>query len=255
MLESLLPDGVACAEAFDDLEPAPLFPEEEELVAAARQGRRQEFGTARLCARRALTSLGLPAGPLLRGRRREPLWPYGAVGSITHCAGYRAAAVARDRDVLALGIDAEPNGPLPPDVLHVVAFGAERRWLREYADRDPGVRWDRLLFSAKESVYKTWFPLMGSGLGFDDVEVTMEPPDAGVTTEPHDAQVATGPHGVRAVPEPPGAAAAGGFRARIAKSTAGSPLPGELRGRWLSRGDLLVSAVVVTAPSGHREAA
>ncbi|MEU9294612.1 4'-phosphopantetheinyl transferase superfamily protein [Streptomyces sp. NPDC048266] len=227
MLESLLPAGTACAEAFDDLEPAPLFPEEEALVAAAREGRRREFGTARLCARRALTSLGLPAGPLLRGRRREPLWPPGAVGSITHCAGYRAAAVARDRDVLALGIDAEPNGPLRPDVLPVVAFGGERAWLRAYADRYPGICWDRLLFSAKESVYKTWYPLMGRWLGFDDVEVTMEAPRG----------------------------AGGGFRARIARSTAGSALPGELHGRWASRDDLLVSAVAVTVPSGHREAA
>ncbi|QES09269.1 4'-phosphopantetheinyl transferase superfamily protein [Streptomyces venezuelae] len=227
MLSTLLPDGVACAEAFDDLAPAPLFPEEELLVAAARQGRRSEFGTARLCARRALTSLGLPAGPLLRGRRREPLWPSGAVGSITHCAGYRAAAVARDRDMLALGIDAEPNGPLPADVLPVVAFGAEREWLSGYAAAHPGVHWDRLLFSAKESVYKVWYPLMGSWLGFEDVTVAMAPP---------------GPAGGR-------------FRARIARSTAGSALPAELSGRWAARDGLLVSAVAVPAGSGAREAA
>ncbi|MFD4372976.1 4'-phosphopantetheinyl transferase [Streptomyces sp. NPDC058486] len=227
MLETLLPDGVACSEAYDDREPAPLFPEEELLVATARQGRRSEFGTARLCARRALATLGLPAGPLLRGERREPLWPSGTVGSITHCAGYRAAAVAHDRDVLTLGIDAEPNGPLPSDVLPVVSSGAEREWLSAYAARHPEVRWDRLLFSAKESVYKAWYPVMGSWLGFEDVTVTMDPPWS---------------------------AATGGFRARIARPTAGSALPGELYGRWAARDGLLVSAVTVTAGSGSGEA-
>jgi 4'-phosphopantetheinyl transferase EntD len=32
----------------------------------------------------------------------------------------------------------------------------------------------RLLFSAKEAVYKTWFPLTGRWLGFEQVEVSLD---------------------------------------------------------------------------------
>ncbi|MFF4689931.1 hypothetical protein [Streptomyces sp. NPDC001307] len=45
--------------------------------------------------------------------RRAPRWPEGIVGSMTHCAGYHAAAVARGRSVAALGVDGEPHGPSP----------------------------------------------------------------------------------------------------------------------------------------------
>jgi 4'-phosphopantetheinyl transferase EntD len=38
----------------------------------------------------------------------------------------------------------------------------------------PGVHWDRLLFSAKESVYKAWFPLAKRWLGFEEAVVTVD---------------------------------------------------------------------------------
>ena len=36
---------------------------------------------------------------------------------------------------------------------------AKRARLAALADALPGVAWDRLLFSAKESVYKAWAPI------------------------------------------------------------------------------------------------
>lgn len=35
----------------------------------------------------------------------------------------------------------------------------------------PNISWDRLTFSAKESVYKAWFPTYGKWLDFTDCEV------------------------------------------------------------------------------------
>jgi hypothetical protein len=87
--------------------------EEEELIGRAVEKRRREFGTARACARRALADLGRVPAPIVRGEKGAPVWLDGVVGSITHCAGYRGAAVAEARDVRALGIDAEPHGKLP----------------------------------------------------------------------------------------------------------------------------------------------
>ncbi|MFJ6105970.1 4'-phosphopantetheinyl transferase [Streptomyces sp. NPDC092359] len=177
MIASLLPAPAVTAELFHD-PPGPhgLFPEEERVVAGAVEGRRREFASVRICARRALGGLGLVPGPLLPGAGGAPRWPRGVVGSMTHCRGYRAAAVALSTDLLAIGCDAEPNAPLPsPGTLDLISLPQERVWLREFAARRPSVAWDRLLFSAKESVYKTWFPLTGRPLDFDEAVITPDP--------------------------------------------------------------------------------
>ena len=83
--------------------------------------RRAEFTAAWACARTALARLGLPAVPVLAGRAGEPRWPAGETGSITHCTGYRACAVARITDLAGLGIDAEPNAWLPAGLIESVA--------------------------------------------------------------------------------------------------------------------------------------
>jgi 4'-phosphopantetheinyl transferase EntD len=134
--------------------------------------RRLEFTTARACARRALQALGLTPTPILRGHHREPLWPPGVVGSITHCAGYRAAAAALNSHMLCIGIDAEVHESLPAGVMQRVSLPQERAWL---AMAPPEVCWDRVLFSAKESIYKAWFPLTQRPLGFEDASVCFQP--------------------------------------------------------------------------------
>src|SRR5689334_18679792 len=149
MIEDLLPAEVASVAVRGDDPSASLLPEEAAQLGRAVEKRVREFTTARTCARRALGKLGLPAAPILRGPNRAPSWPPGVVGSITHCRGYRAAAVALQRDVLTVGIDAEVHEGLPAGVLGQVAVDRERAWL---AEAPGGVHWDRLLFSAKESV-------------------------------------------------------------------------------------------------------
>jgi enterobactin synthetase component D / holo-[acyl-carrier protein] synthase len=175
MLAALLPPVASVAEAFDDETPSPLYPDEEALVGQAVDKRRREFATARRCAREALAKLGVPDTPVLSGKNREPLWPDGIVGSITHCQGYRAAAVARRQDLASVGIDAEPHAPLPDGVLRVVALPQEAVRLAELSASDPERCWDRLLFCAKESVYKAWFPLAGRWLGFHDADIVIDP--------------------------------------------------------------------------------
>lgn len=174
MLEQILPSSVAVAATREDILDATLFPQEEEAVGRAVEKRRREFVTARACAREALTQLGLPAQAVPAGARGEPRWPAGVVGSITHCDGYRACAVARATDLLTVGVDAEVNEPLPEGVLSDIALPREREWIDGLGREALSVRWDRLLFSAKESVYKAWFPLAESWLGFEDASVAID---------------------------------------------------------------------------------
>lgn len=175
LLAKLLPPDVRMVEEFEDRDGAFLFPEEEAWIAMAVDKRRREFATTRLCARSALATFGYAVWPLVPGRRGAPEWPTGIVGSMTHCAGYRAAAVARQTDIASLGIDAEPHEPVADGIVEMVALPEERRMLAELVRSDRSVCWDRLLFSAKESVYKTWFPLVGEWLGFDDALIDVNP--------------------------------------------------------------------------------
>ena len=135
MIGEILPEVVACAEAFGDAPDDELFPAEEALLARAVQTRRSEFATGRRCARSALGALGLAPAPILPGQAGAPQWPSGIVGSITHCAGYRAAAVAQTSEVMTIGLDAEPAQWLPGDVLELVALPGERARLRDLAPR------------------------------------------------------------------------------------------------------------------------
>lgn len=170
MIAGLLPPGVVTVEAGEEDWTAPLLPEEEPLVARAVEKRRREFAAGRSCARQALAQLGWPRYPLVAGSRREPLWPPGVVGAITHCPGYCAAAVARAAVVRSLGIDAEVRGPLPEGVADMVCTEAE---LRHTAALD-GDHWGVVLFSAKESIYKAWYPLAQRWLDYRDAELALD---------------------------------------------------------------------------------
>jgi 4'-phosphopantetheinyl transferase EntD len=174
VLERILP-AAAVVVATTGERSVELFPEEEAVVGNAVEKRRLEFVTARACAREAMAHLGLPEQAVGSGARGEPLWPAGIVGSITHCAGYRACAVAPASELLTIGVDAEVADPLPPGLIDDIALPEERRWIERAAAERPGVSWDRLLFSIKESIYKAWFPLARSWLGFEDASVVVDP--------------------------------------------------------------------------------
>jgi enterobactin synthetase component D / holo-[acyl-carrier protein] synthase len=172
LLPAILPDVVEVCESFDtEHDEEPCFPEEEVALAAAGPVRRRDFIAVRICARQAMARLGQPPRPLLPGPSGAPVWPPGIVGSMTHCSGYRAAAVARPRVVAGLGIDAEPHVALAPEVVEVTCREEELAGLPD--DPRDAIHWSTILFSAKESVYKTWYPLVGTWLDFHDVRISL----------------------------------------------------------------------------------
>ena len=226
MLASLLPPEVQVEECFGDPEEAVLMPGEEAVIARAVEKRRLEYITTRHLARTALARLGFPPVAIGTGGNREPLWQAGIVGRMTHCRGYRAAAVARygswgegaagggSGAVGGLGIDAEPHGPLPEGVFDTIARPDEMPGLAALAAERPDVRWDRLVFSAKESVYKAWFPVARRWLGFGEASVEFVP-DEGMS---------------------------GTFTARILQS--GAPIT-RMTGRWTIESGLVLTAVAL----------
>ena len=121
--------------------------------------------------------LGYRPSAILRGPRGEPLWPRAWLRSITHCDGYRAAAVARSSQIPTVGIDAEPHAQLPEGVLEQIARTEELAALRQLDFEEPQLHWDSLLFSAKDVRLKACYPLSGRWLGFEQVSVAFDPPD------------------------------------------------------------------------------
>lgn len=217
LLPEVLGDRAISAERYDDPPDIAPLPEEEPLIARSVAKRRNEFLTVRLCAREALGGLGLPPVPILKGDKGEPCWPDGVVGSLTHCEGFRGAAVARRGDVRSIGIDAEPHDVLPKGVLEAISLPDERSAL---AVLSAGLHWDRILFCAKEATYKAWFPLTHRWLGFEDAHITFDVDGSGQT---------------------------GRFLSKVLVDPAaesGPPLTA-LEGRWSVRGGLALTAIVL----------
>jgi len=170
-LASLLPAAAATAEIIGAYA-ASLLPEECFALGRAAEKRRHEFALGRACARQAIRKLGFAPTPILRGAGREPLWPPGLCGSITHCEGYCAAVAARQRELRCVGIDVERIQELEAGVFELIASTEERAWI---TCASPWIPWGVLLFSAKESVFKAWFPIARTWLDFHDVRIEIDP--------------------------------------------------------------------------------
>jgi len=177
--ERLFPDGVVLVTSRDIEDGLDLFPEELQAMARATSARRFEFALGRRCAREALAILGGPLVAIPVGRFRDPVWPFGYVGSITHCRGFCAAAAARtqrgsnSRSIRGLGLDSAPATSLPEELAGVVCSADECAWMAR--ERGDGVPWDRLFFCAKESAYKCLFPATHRFLDLRDMGVRFDP--------------------------------------------------------------------------------
>ena len=174
LFAGLLPEFVSVAEmdprAADQ---AWLEPEELEFVQRAVRRRKLEFAAGRALARGLLEErFGERCGALVREPSGVPRWPVGYVGSITHCRDLVAAAVATRADVVALGIDVEPWEPLSLKLDGLLLHSDEA--LRLAVQQPATARYQRrLIFSAKESIYKAVRPLLGAGLRLRDMSVTL----------------------------------------------------------------------------------
>jgi 4'-phosphopantetheinyl transferase EntD len=169
--EDLLPDVVVVHTQWGSA-PEPLSVAEEAIVRRAVASRRREFQTGRACARRALAAFGIAAPTIGQTPDRAPIWPLGVVGSITHCADYCAAAVARSSEILSLGIDMEKVEPLTPEMAQIVCRDEEMLAFPPPPRLD--LDWPLLAFSAKEAFYKCYYPTTRTYLDFHDVSIRFQ---------------------------------------------------------------------------------
>lgn len=128
--------------------------------------RRSEYLAGRLCAALALRSAGLPETVGQAGR--APVWPTGAVGSISHSDTRVVAVVSRGH--AGLGVDVEPlmTAAAADDIRALILTPAEA------ALRPAGLTvlaFLTLVFSAKEALYKALSGQLARMPAFLDVVV------------------------------------------------------------------------------------
>lgn len=166
-----LPASLIISVSTIDAAQGPLGPEEAKLLGGATHARRREFTAGRVLARRALEQKGLRQVDIVQSAFGAPIWPTGICGSIAHSSTHAAIAVARTTHIRSVGIDIDDGRDLE-DATQDVATKAELRRLVNHplAVSEAGAA--RLVFCAKEALYKCQAPLTGDNdLSFADVEL------------------------------------------------------------------------------------
>jgi enterobactin synthetase component D len=129
--------------------------------------RQSEFLAGRICAALALRAAGLPE--VVGQNGRAPLWPVGAVGSISHSDSRVVAAVSRDH--AGLGVDCETIMPTDQarQLASMILTPAEATLQPETMGFAAFLT---LVFSAKEALYKAISARRAQMPEFHDVILT-----------------------------------------------------------------------------------
>ncbi len=170
-LEAKFPSTACVAGELEGMQGS-LYPEEVRYAMGCCQKRQREFVAGRTAARIAMERLGVAPTALPRGERREPVWPSGIVGSITHTGGYCIAFLARSSDYASLGVDIEQPARVGQELLGRIVTSKELQMLKGVANI-PVSLGAALIFSAKEAAFKLLYPLFGEELSFKEAEATL----------------------------------------------------------------------------------
>ena len=151
-----------------------LHPEEVRILSPRACGRKRvEFALGRAAAHFALKQIGFEnPPPVLRGQKGEPIWPDGIAGSITHCHPWSVAVAVKSSNRFAIGVDLETmEGIQRTDISDLICGEAELDWVRggDFQERLT------MIFSAKEAIYKAFYPLCRRYIDFKEVELTWFP--------------------------------------------------------------------------------
>ena len=177
MLPNPFPDHISfCLLPIHSTSNQKLHPAEENYFSQLSSvSRKEHYRSGRICAGEVLSKLGTLGQPVLRDpQTREPLWPEGISGAITHSGNWAAAAAGKTSDVLGIGIDLEDlERQVDSRISRHVCIPEEQKWLQECGEDflDKNLK---IIFSAKESIFKAFFPYTRTYLHFHDARILME---------------------------------------------------------------------------------
>ena len=177
MLPNPFPDHISfCLLPIHSTSNQKLHPAEENYFSQLSSvSRKEHYRSGRICAREVLSKLGTLGQPVLRDpETREPLWPEGISGAITHSGNWAAAAAGKTSDVSGIGIDLEDlERQVDSRISRHVCIPEEQKWLQECGE-DFLEQNLKIIFSAKESIFKAFFPYTRTYLHFHDARILME---------------------------------------------------------------------------------
>ena len=177
MLPNPFPDHISfCLLPIHSTSNQKLHPAEENYFSQLSSvSRKEHYRSGRICAGEVLSKLGTLGQPVLRDpQTREPLWPEGISGAITHSGKWAAAAAGKTSDVSGIGIDLEDlERQVDSRILSHVCIPKEQKWLQECGE-DFLEQNLKIIFSAKESIFKAFFPYTRTYLHFHDARILME---------------------------------------------------------------------------------
>ena len=177
MLPNPFPDHISfCLLPIHSTSNQKLHPAEENYFSQLSSvSRKEHYRSGRICAVEVLSKLGTLGQPVLRDpQTREPLWPEGISGAITHSGKWAAAAAGKTSDVSGIGIDLEDlERQVDSRISRHVCIPEEQKWLQECGE-DFLEQNLKIIFSAKESIFKAFFPYTRTYLHFHDARILME---------------------------------------------------------------------------------
>jgi 4'-phosphopantetheinyl transferase EntD len=150
------------------------FAAEDMLSASVTPGRREEFRTGRALARKCMAAIGVAPQSIARGEMREPIWPAGLTGSISHAKGLIGAVVWQPSTAGGIGLDIERAGRVTPTLYQSLFTDAEVESLSLLNSVEQLVA-AAAMFSAKEAIYKAQYPLTRCYVGFHEVSLGFDP--------------------------------------------------------------------------------
>ena len=134
--------------------------------------RKSEFFAGRYCARSALMMIGVNGVTIGIGDKRQPLWPVGIKGAISHTHLSAICIVSASKRIKGIGVDQEfvLTSSLIDEISAQIISSPESEVIERvnlpYADAFT------ITFSAKESFFKAMFPIYGDYFDFDAVTLT-----------------------------------------------------------------------------------
>jgi enterobactin synthetase component D len=139
------------------------------------QKRQAEYFYGRICARCALANLGLREIVVGTGPARQPVWPVGIIGSITHTDRLAAAVTLQKGRHRGVGIDIEcySDDAALASVATIVLTSRELELLRHRGSELSESALLCLAFSAKESFYKAVYNVVQRFVDFSAIELDM----------------------------------------------------------------------------------
>jgi 4'-phosphopantetheinyl transferase EntD len=185
-LEDLFPPQIRCVFSNQPPQSLDLPPAEADATRNMRAKRLREFVHGRTCARLALARLGVPECPIPVGEHRAPAWPDGIVGSISHSGNHAAAVVAYESECQGLGVDLEDNESLDESLVQMVCRPEEIDRLGRAEDK---LIIAKIIFSAKECVYKCIWPTVLHFIEFQEIEIQLDTEARSFSALPHSARL------------------------------------------------------------------